>query len=453
MHLAKDRRRQEVDLLGLIELIHRHLTDTLCRDVHAAVRIGERQRQWTLEHLARFWTAVTLRAPRSLSQALAFSQTGKDGVYPKVTATTEAFFEKCRDLRWQFFHRLYQGFTASILPEAPPVYGQALGRIWERFPHIMVVDGSKCDAIRHRLKLLWSEKGAVLPGCISALYDVGKGICRHLLFSPDAAEHELQRTEALLAHIPQGTLVMGDRLYALMAFILPLQAAGLHGLFRRNNLVKLRKVQLLSRKQGGRVLLEDWLVEAGSGQTGPKVTLRWIRYREPGRSRDLVTTVLDTQQLTAEEALELYPWRWSVERLFYDLKEVLNLHCFYAANPNAIAMQVYAAAIVHTACRVAQARLAQDQGISPEEISPAKLYPLLATASCYITHLELYHQELEAMHGILAKPSLSKFQFSTTTLGAILVEKRNSHRRKKRFHPQRKRWKSLKHIHGFNKLT
>ena len=453
MQMAKDSWRQKVDLLGLIELIHRHLTEGLCHDVYCAIRSRERQRQWTLEHLAQFWMAVTLRAPRSLSQALAFSQTGKDGVYPKVAATAEAFFEKCRDLRWQFFHALYQGFTASILPEAPKVYGQALGSIWERFPHIMVVDGSKCDAIRHRLKLLWNEKGVVLPGCVSALYDVGKGICRHLLFSPAAAEHELQRTEALIAHIPQGALVLGDRLYALLDFIRSLQAAGLHGLFRRNKLVKLRNVQLLSRKQGGRILLEDWLVEAGSGQTGPKLTLRWIRYRCQGFSRDLITTVLDPHQLTAEEALELYPWRWSIERLFFDLKEVLNLHRFYAANPNAVAMQIYAAAIVHTACRVAQARLAQDQGISPEKISPAKLYPMLATASCYVTHLELYHQELEAMHGILARPSLSKFQFATTTLGAILVEKRKPHRRKKRFHPQRKKWKSLNHIHGFNKLS
>ena len=453
MPLGKGQKRQAVDLVGLVELIYRHITAGLCRRVHRAVRTEERQRKWTLYYLVRFWTAVTLRAPVSLSQALAYSKTGKDGVYPKVPATDEAFFEKCRDLSWHFFHALYQGFTESILPEAPKAYGQELGGIWERFPHILVVDGSKCDAIRHRLKLLWHEKAVVLPGCLSALYDVGKGICRQVIFSPDAAEHELQRAEALLAYIPQGALILGDRLYALMDFIRMLSVHGAWGVFRRNKLVKLRKVQLLSRKQGSRTLREDWLVEAGSGQTGPKVMLRWIRYRYQGFSRDLVTTVLNPQQLSAEEVLQLYPWRWSIERLFFDLKEVLNLERFYAANPNAVAMQIYATAIVHTACRIAQARIAQSQDITPETISPAKLFPKLATAACYITHLEEYHQELETMHGLLTRPKLDKFQFASILLGDILVEKRKQQRRKKRFHPQRKKWKSLVHIHGFKKLS
>jgi hypothetical protein len=35
--------------------------------------------------------------------------------------------------------------------------------------------------------------------------------------------------------------------------------------------------------------------------------------------------VLDPKELTAEEALALYPWRWKVERLCFDVKEVLNL--------------------------------------------------------------------------------------------------------------------------------
>ncbi len=38
-----------------------------------------------------------------------------------------------------------------------------------------------------------------------------------------------------------------------------------------------------------------------------------------------------------------------MERLFFDLKEVLNLHRFYTSSPNGVAMQVYAAALVHTA--------------------------------------------------------------------------------------------------------
>ena len=73
--------------------------------------------------------------------------------------------------------------------------------------------------------------------------------------------------------------------------------------------------------------------------------------------------------------------RWRIERLFFDLKEVLNLHRVYTANPNAVAMQVYAAGIVYNALRVAQGEVPDAAGIEPpERSSPAKLFPKLAAA-------------------------------------------------------------------------
>jgi IS4 transposase len=80
----------------------------------------------------------------------------------------------------------------------------------------------------------------------------------------------------------------------------------------------------------------------------------------------------------APDVVVLYPRRWNVERLFYDLKVVLNLRRFHAAKPNAVAMQVYAAAIVHAAFRFAQVKIAQYAEIPPEETSTQKLFPLLA---------------------------------------------------------------------------
>ena len=61
--------------------------------------------------------------------------------------------------------------------------------------------------------------------------------------------------------------------------------------------------------------------------------------------------------------------------MYFDLKEVLNLNRIYAANPNAVAMQVYAAEIVYNALRVAQGEVAAAAGLEPEEISPAKSSP------------------------------------------------------------------------------
>src|SRR4029453_3746235 len=98
----------------------------------------------------------------------------------------------------------------------------------------------------------------------------------------------------------------------------------------------------------------DWLGRAGPGVSAPRQLLRYVRWRRGGTRYELLTNVLAPARLSAEEALDLYPYRWSVERMFFDLKEVLNLNRLYAANPNAVPLQVYAAAIVYNALRVAQ---------------------------------------------------------------------------------------------------
>ena len=90
--------------------------------------------------------------------------------------------------------------------------------------------------------------------------------------------------------------------------------------------------------------------------------------------------MLALARLAAAEALALYHYRWRIERMYFDLKEVLNLNRIYAANPNAVAMQVYAAGIVYNALRVAQGEVAAAAGLEREEISPAKFFPKMVAA-------------------------------------------------------------------------
>ena len=85
--------------------------------------------------------------------------------------------------------------------------------------------------------------------------------------------------------------------------------------------------------------------------------------------------MLTPARLSAEEALDLYPYRWGIERMFFDLKEVLNLNRVYAANPNAVAMQVYAAAIVYNGMRVAQSEATAQLGWPPRGYLARQVLP------------------------------------------------------------------------------
>ncbi|MGQ9592227.1 MAG: transposase, partial [Planctomycetota bacterium] len=121
--------------------------------------------------------------------------------------------------------------------------------------------------------------------------------------------------------------------------------------------VRIRKVRQLSRTILAGAGVEDRLVAAGTGRDS--MALRLIILRKGSKTYEAVTNVLDPTRLSSADAVLLYPSRWRIERLFYDLEEVRNPKKFYAANPNAVAMQVYAAAIVHTAFRIAQADIGE----------------------------------------------------------------------------------------------
>ena len=247
--------------------------------------------------------------------------------------------------------------------------------------------------------------------------------------------------------------MVGDRLYGTADFFAALQAQQCWGLVRRNRRLGLHKLQRRRkcRYQGG--LLEKWLVRAGSGVSAPVQTLRYIRWRQ-GRTRyEVLTNVLSAARLSAEEALAPYPYRWSIERMYFDLKEVLNLNRIYAGNPNAVAMQVYAAGLVYNALRAAQSEVSAAGAIEPEELSPAKLYPRMAAAFVmYVQTLEWERRLRRRTGGAHFRLTRATDRWRSTPLSVLRRERRDEHRRKRRFCPARRRWKSLAHVRGGRRL-
>ena len=446
------RATMRVDLLKMIGLLLDHLTPALCEAVFQQQRTIERTRKWTFYAVNLFWAAMIVRHPPSIQAGLDQTRRrrGRDKLWPQVMAAPQAFFQKAQRLRPYLFQATYAAFTRSILPQARPAYASWLGRLREQFPDVLIVDGSRLDAIGHRLKLLRLERAQVLPGCLTVFYDLFRGITRHVLFFPDAAEAELPRGQAILKDLSQGTLLLGDRLYASIQYFHHLAHLKLYGLFRRNGRLTLKRLQRFSSQQGHGSFLEDGLVEAGCGVGQPTCTLRLIRARGRGRRLDLLTNVLDPHRLSPEEALALYRLRWSVERVFLDLKETLDLHGLYASHPHLVAQQVYAAAIVHTAFRVAQAGIAKQARVLPEQLSPAKLFPKLAQAAndhCVAQITVLKTQALNP--GVAIRfPGWHTLPSAYTTLGKIVVRQRTGPRRRRKFCASRKRWKSFAHVRG-----
>jgi hypothetical protein len=445
------KREVRIGLLGAVDLLHECLTEAVCREVFRLTRITERVRDWTLHRLFQFWTAVILRAPASLTGALAEAQQGLDSGWPAVPITSkQSFFERCQKFKPDFFANLYRALRDRLVAVSEPNFCDQISPLLQHFTSICAIDGSRLDAIAHRLKILWDVRSTILPGCLEVVYDLSRGIPRAFRFDPDAAASEIGRARGVLDEVLPGTLLLGDRLYATAEFFARIAQKGIYGLFRRWRGLHLRKVERLSRHRIAGGILEDWLVDAGSGHSAPVQRLRWIRFRANGVVFELLTNVLDPRKLPADLAWGLYPYRWSIERMFYDLKEVLNLNCFYAGNPNAVAMQVYAAAMVYTAFRVAQGRAARDAGVPPEEISTEKFFPKVAAISATWTGIQIGTRAIVQMNPgrPLRLPNWRRRRFASIPLSAVQVERRNDRRRKRRYCASRARWKSFKHVRG-----
>jgi hypothetical protein len=97
---------------------------------------------------------------------LADSLEGRDPTFPRVAASPEAFFQRCRNLRPAFFAEVFERFTARLVKLVPARYAAEVAPVRERFAAIVIFDGSGLTAIAHRLKLLWKERAVVLPGCM-----------------------------------------------------------------------------------------------------------------------------------------------------------------------------------------------------------------------------------------------------------------------------------------------
>lgn len=440
----------EVQLAPVVELLHAHITEALCEEVFRDLRTSERQRKWSLFALSRFWLAVILDPPQSLTDILERTRRiDPRGMLPQVEASAQAFFDRAKSLSSAFFAQIYSRFVEKVLLTAPKRYCPEVAHLDKAFASIVAIDGSRLDKIAHRLKILRDVKAAVLPGCLLAVYDLRRGFARQLWFDSDAAASEFERARLAIECLEPNTLVLGDRLYCSPKLIRFLSERECFAVFRRTKNVKVERNRRLGRwkcEDGG--VLEDWLATAGTGKDA--VDVRLIRLTRDEKTYDVVTSVLDPDRLSAMDVATLYPLRWRVERLFHQLKVVLNLKRFYCANPNAVAQQVYAAALVHAAFRIAQADVADRVDLDPDDLSPDKLFPRLALASITVIEAE-YYFELTCRanpRANLRKPDWRGLPNTVVLLSQIRVQRRSSVRKKRDYDEERRRWKSFAAIEG-----
>ena len=152
-----------------------------------------------------------------------------------------------------------------------------------------------------------------------------------------------------------------------------------------------------------------------------------------------------------------YRRRWSVERMYLAMKEILELNHLYNCSPAAVGQQVYGAAILYNTLRTSQTQIAATAAVAPEFLSVDKLFPTLIDhyiqATSFALVAEFAWERVYAEH-----PPITRSQapldppWLRVRIRDDLLEKRKEERKKRRFCAGRARATSYNLIPGGKKL-
>lgn len=461
-----------------LDILWQYLTEAVCDEVFAAIRArdgsAERQRKWTLYTLLKFWI-VLLHEDAEVSQTRAVADCATDHpLYPTLTASAASFFQRIQSLRPAFFRAVFTHVTARVRTECVPRWAAAgvtfctdLPIPTTVFPDIYCVDASRADKVAHRVGVLQRTTRAVLPGSIEAVYDLRRGVLRDLYFDPDGCRGERRLFEEVLADLPSGALLVGDRYYGTPCMLDAATMCGQSLVARHVRTATQRKRQCLRKVRTATLTVDDWLVDTGgTGQDTVAITIRYVRittvYKGRVRTLTFVTNVLDPTRLPAEHLAALYGLRWTIERMFLTLKATLRLNRLFNSTPAAVGQQVYATALLYNALRLAQLEVAHRLGLPPEQLSPEKLFPLVMDRLERRTWIEVgalwQAERLQAAYPDVELPPVDPVALAAALTAhpslmlpvrALLVERRTTKRKTRRYCAGRgKAPTSFAHLHG-----
>ncbi len=221
-----------------------------------------------------------------------------------------------------------------------------------------------------------------------------------------------------------GDVVLGDSLMCNWRNLYELQKQGVHVVTRLNK--ALRKADF---RKGKRLGKDDHLVQwpkphlRGVGRDAQLAMPRHLTVREVRVSIDqpgfrtkvmvVVTTLLDPEQASVSDLVDLYRQRWINELDFCSLKVALQLDVLRCKTPELVRKEIWTHVLAYNLIRTIIAQSATKHAISPRSISFKATMQILEafqpflTATSRLQHCKaLYEQVLDsiALHPIANRP-------------------------------------------------
>lgn len=168
-----------------------------------------------------------------------------------------------------------------------------------------------------------------------------------------AGEHDNLRAAELCAGLAEGEIVIFDKAYVDFAHLWALDSRGVFFVTRAKDTMAFRVKQRLAKGPDRRILKDELVVLKGhySRKDYPGPLRRVTALVEVDGEERVMVFLANHFTWAASSVCDLYACRWSIETLFKELKQTMQLVDFLGHSANAVKWQVWTALLVHLLLR------------------------------------------------------------------------------------------------------
>ncbi len=248
---------------------------------------------------------------------------------------------------------------------------------------VMALDESTLDQVaRHlpSLRGLPAKDDRLLPGKVSALFDVRAQQWYTIQLHEEPHQNEKVAARGMVETLPAGSLVLADLGYFGFAWFDWLTHHGYHWVSRLRAKTSYHLVHAYCQQGDifdGVVWLGAYRADRGAA------AVRLVRFRQGATVHSYITNVLDPRVLPLPEIARLYARRWDVEIAFNLVKQHLQLHLLWSAKPVVVKQQVWAVFIIAQILQALRLEIANLADVDPFDVS---MQLLVQQLSWFVRH-------------------------------------------------------------------
>ncbi len=308
-------------------------------------------------------------APRQLAVWRLLCQTGLWD-FPRCSLSDQAIYQRLATAGTAPLEQLFAHVLRVLHPRLAPYADHTLAPFAS---DVVALDERTLDHVARRLpdlRRLPNGAHALLPGRLSACFDLRRQLWRTVRHVPDPDTNERRGAWALLAGLAPGTLVVADLGYFGFRWFDDLSAAGYFWVSRLRQQSSFRVAHVAY--QSGDTF--DGLVWLGAHHPDKaRYLVRLVRFRLGETQHQYLTNVTDPQLFPLHEIARVYQRRWDIELAFRLIKQHLGLRLLWASKTEVVVLQLWATLIISQVLQALRQEIAGQAGVSREDVSLALL--------------------------------------------------------------------------------